>query len=318
MTVLGVDLGGTKLAAGLFTGTGDLVSGKTVPLGNRSGKAVSGLISELIEKMLRTQTVFPNPPSAIGIAVPGIRQASTGTVWAPNIPGWEDFPLAEEVKAASGSIPLLMDSDRACSILGEQWQGNAKGCENAVFLAVGTGIGAGILAGGQILRGAMDIAGAAGWMALDQPFAGKYTRCGCLEYHASGEGIARITLEFLLRESLYQGELKSLPAEKITAKEVFTACKNKDPLGRKVMAHCIRYWGMAAANIVSLLNPEKIIFGGGVFGPALEFLPAIREEAEKWAQPVSIRNTRFEGSALGTDAVLYGAAYLALKNISDD
>ncbi|HRN57376.1 MAG TPA: ROK family protein, partial [Agriterribacter sp.] len=95
---------------------------------------------------------------------------------------------------------------------------------------------------------------------------------------------------------------------------VFDAYNAGDQVAVKVMRDCVQYWGMASANLVSLFNPEKIIFGGGVFGPALRFLPGIMEEARRWAQPVSIEHTRFEPSALGNEACLYGAAFLALKN----
>jgi glucokinase len=80
------------------------------------------------------------------------------------------------------------------------------------------------------------------------------------------------------------------------------------------MNNAVEYWGMAVANLVSLFNPEKIIFGGGVFGPALKFLDAIYDEAKKWGQPISIRHVQLQGSALGNDAGLYGAGYLALKD----
>src|SRR5690606_7336356 len=115
----------------------------------------------------------------------------SGTVWAPNIPGWEDYPLKAELEAVLNRIPVSIDSDRACYILGEYWKGAAQNCEDAIFLAVGTGIGAGILADGRILRGAGDIAGAIGWMALDHPYQEKYIPCGCFEYQASGDGVAR-------------------------------------------------------------------------------------------------------------------------------
>ena len=87
-----------------------------------------------------------------------------------------------------------------------------------------------------------------------------------------------------------------------------------DKLAIAVINNAIEYWGMAVANLVSLFNPEKIIFGGGVFGPALKFLDAIYDEAKKWAQPISMQQVKLEGAALGNEAGLYGAAYLALKD----
>jgi glucokinase len=180
---------------------------------------------------------------------------------------------------------------------------------------VGTGIGAGILINGNVLRGAHDIAGAIGWMALKKPFNNEYIHCGCFEHYASGEGIAKTARRFLKETIGYAGELKNKPLAEINSHDVFTAYENNDPLAIKVIEMCIEFWGMAAANLVSLFNPEKIIFGGGVFGAAIPLIPAIKTEAAKWAQPLSIKQVSFESSALGSDAGVYGAGYLALKNI---
>jgi glucokinase len=221
----------------------------------------------------------------------------------------------EEVSRVTAEIPLVIDSDRACYILGEVWMGNAKGCKNAVFLAVGTGIGAGILVNGEVMRGSNDIAGAIGWMALSRPFNDKYIECGCFEYHASGEGIARVLRDRLKENTLYSGILRDRDPETIKAGDLFYAWEKGDPLAAEVIEQCVGFWGMAVANIISLFNPEKIIMGGGVFGPAKKLLPAIMEEASRWAQPVSITQVTLEVSRLEGDAGVYGAGYLALKNL---
>lgn len=312
MALLGIDLGGTKLALGFFNNDGKLLHKETVALNNRKGKEVGELI---IKSFLQIKNSQEEEINSIGISVPGIYHIKTGTVWAPNIQGWDDYPLYDEIKKASEKIPVTIDSDRACYILGEAWQGNAKKCNDAIFLAVGTGIGAGILINGNVLRGSNDIAGAIGWMALDKPFKNEYISCGCFEHYASGEGIVKTARSFLQQTKDYTGELKNKAIDTITSYDVFTAYKNNDVLAKKVMQSCIEFWGMAAANLVSLFNPEKIIFGGGVFGPAIQFIPAIKKEAEKWAQPVSIQHVSFEASALAGDAGIYGAGYLALRNI---
>jgi glucokinase len=216
------------------------------------------------------------------------------------------------------SVPVTIDSDRAAHILGELWVGSAKGCNNAIYLAVGTGIGAGILIDGKILRGANDIAGAIGWLALQQPFEEKYVSCGCFEYHASGEGIAKVAREILSKTKGYEGLLSQKERGSITAHDVFAAYEQNDVLANDVFRTCVRFWGMAIANLVSLFNPEKIILGGGVFGPAVKFIPDIVEEATKWAQPISMKQTSIEASSLGGDAGLYGAGLLAWKKIKDN
>jgi glucokinase len=312
MTLLGIDLGGTKLALALFNEAGKILYKENIPLENRKGKEVCELIANCFIE-LRDSKIHGGINS-IGISVPGIYRIKTGTVWAPNIPEWDDYPLLKEIKNICGEIPVTIDSDRACYILGESWHGNARQCKDAIFLAVGTGIGAGILVNGNVLRGAHDIAGAIGWMALKKPFNDEYIQCGCFEHYTSGEGIAKIAGKFLDETKDYSGELKNKPLAEITSHDVFAAYENNDPLAIKVIQMCIEFWGMAAANLVSLFNPEKIIFGGGVFGPAIPLISAIKTEATKWAQPISIKQVSFESSALGSDAGVYGAGYLALKN----
>lgn len=309
MALLGIDLGGTKLMTAVFNETGEILHKETIALERRKGSEVGSLI---ISQIIKYKNSTDYPVQSIGICVPGIYHIKTGNVWAPNIPDWGDYPLLGEIKEVSGEIPVTIDSDRACYILGELWKGNARGCLDAIYLSVGTGIGAGILVNGNVLRGSNDIAGAIGWMALTRPFNDEYIHCGCFETYASGEGIAKQARKLLKDNGTYEGSLKNVM--KLTSQDIFAAYEDKDHLAVKVIEECIEFWGMAAANLVSLFNPEKIIFGGGVFGPAIKLIPAIETEAAKWAQPISIKQVSFESSALGNDAGVYGAGFLALKN----
>jgi glucokinase len=313
MSVLGIDLGGTKVAAALFTEDGELVRKEFANLDHRQGLEVGELIKGLVAKFLNASD--GKEIRAVGACVPGISRSKTGTVWAPNIPGWDDYPLLKELKDVCGSVPVSIDSDRACYILGENWKGNARGCKDAIYLSVGTGIGAGILVNGSILRGAHDIAGAIGWMALDRPFKEKYTSCGCFEYHASGEGIAKVCRDLLEKTTEYTGILSYKNLTEITAADVFSAYEQGDGIAKEVMRQCIGFWGMAVANLISLFNPEKIIMGGGVFGPGEQFIADIKAEADRWAQPISARQVSLEKSGMGGDAGVYGAGFLALQNV---
>jgi glucokinase len=316
MALLGIDLGGTKLAGAVFTEDGSLLFKESIPLEGRYGPAVGKLLTDRISVLVKEADRIGSAIDSIGISVPGISNFKKGTVWAPNIRGWEEYPLLTEVREISGEIPVIIDSDRACCILGEVWRGNARGCKDAVFLAVGTGIGAGILINGEVLRGSHDIAGAIGWMALDRPFEDKYIECGCFEYHASGEGIGKVTRDLLRSNKSYSGILRTKNPEDINAHDLFSTYETGDSIASEVVGQCIEFWGMAVANIVSLFNPEKIIFGGGVFGPATKLLPAIREEASRWAQPISITQVTLGISALGGDAGVYGSGYLASRNLN--
>ncbi len=317
MSISGIDLGATKVTFAIFSKEGIITSKETILLEQRTGKKVGSLIAERIKYLLESPETQGDKINSIGISVPGISYPETGTVWAPNITGWNDYPLLQEIKNVAGDIPVTIDSDRACYILGEFWQGNARGCRDVVFLSVGTGIGAGILVNGEVLRGSNEIAGAIGWMALNKPFNDRYISCGCFEYHASGEGIAKIAREFLSLDNNYTGKLRNKPAAELTSYDVFGAYDYGDIVATRVVEQCIEYWGMAVANIISLFNPEKIILGGGIFGPARKFIPEIRKEAEKWAQPISIKQVSIEESALSGDAGVYGAGYLALKKLID-
>lgn len=316
MAVIGLDLGGTKLSGAVFDIHGELLTSDTKLLQHRKGKGVGELIRTMIAELMNASGKKGSSITAIGVSVPGISHVREATVWAPNIGGWESYPLHDEIASVMDdpNITIIIDSDRACSILGEVWKGAAVGCNNAVFLAVGTGIGAGIFSDGNVIRGAEDIAGAIGWLALNKPYDPKYRQTGNFEYHASGDGLVKVALEYLEEEKDYSGILRKVPADKISAQHLFLAYEQGDDIASRVMKQAIEYWGMAIANLVSLFNPEKIILGGGVFGPALQFLQQIIAEAAQWAQPVSIRSVSIEGSVLQNDAALYGAAYLALNN----
>jgi glucokinase len=308
MPVAGVDLGGTKLAAAAFADDGEIVFRESVPLDGRTGGAVGSLIAERIRRLIDSHGC-----ESAGVCVPGLYRSATGTVWAPNISGWDDYPLLEELRAVVGaSRQVTIDSDRAAYILGETWRGAARGARDAIFIAVGTGIGAGILAGGKVIRGTGDVAGAIGWMALDRPFAPRFVQHGCFEDQASGPGLVRVARDLMAADTEYAGTLLHL--EHLSGEDIFTAHAQGDPIAGRTIDNAIELWGMAAANLVSLFNPEMIVFGGGIFGPAAKFLDRIRVEARRWAQPIAIEQVRFVASELGPDAGLYGAGRLALSS----
>lgn len=306
MPVAGIDLGGTKLAVAAFADDGAMFHRESVPLSGRTGGDVGSLIAAQIRNLIARYNC-----DAAGVCVPGLYRSARGTVWAPNIPGWDDYPLLEELTAAVGNDRrVVIDSDRAAYILGETWRGAARGSKDAIFLAVGTGIGAGILSGGRVIRGHGDVAGATGWLALDRPFSPRFVQHGCFEDQASGPGLVRVARDLMADDTGYAGAL--LTKDNIDGGDIFNAYEDGDTIAVKTLDNAIELWGMASANLVSLFNPEMIVFGGGIFGPAVQFLDRIRAEAKRWAQPIAIEQVRFVASELGTDAGLYGAGRLAL------
>ncbi|MBO9633459.1 MAG: ROK family protein [Chitinophagaceae bacterium] len=313
MSLLGIDLGGTKLATAVFSEGAELLGKESLPLEKRHGAAVGALLTAQVSKLVQQQQQLGDPVAAIGVCIPGISNRKEGTVCAPNIPGWENYPLAAEIKAVAPGIPVAIDSDRTCYIMGEAWKGAAQGCTDAIFIGVGTGIGAGILADGHFLRGHNDTAGAVGWMAMQKPWHPKYRQCGHFETMASGDGIAKVARELLEADPSYNGVLGKDNNGYPDAAAVFAAFQQEDPLAKQVISQCVEWWGMAVANLVSIFNPEKIIMGGGVFGPAIPLIPAIYEEAAKWAQPLSIQRVEVVPSQLGPVAGCWGAGLLALQ-----
>jgi len=310
MAFIGIDLGGTKLAAAAFTAGGELLHRETTPLADRRGEAVGALIVERIRSI-----ADGHPLEGAGVCVPGLYRSARGTVWAPNISGWDDYPLRDELRSALGAqTALTIDSDRAAYILGESWRGAAAGARDAIFLAVGTGIGAGILTDGRVLRGHGDVAGAIGWLALDRPYASRYQQHGCFEDQASGPGLVRVAGDLMETDSSYIGELRR---DDLDAGHIFAAYERHDAIASQVIDNAIELWGMAAANLVSLFNPEIIVFGGGIFGPASGLIERIRSEARRWAQPIAIEHARFVASMLGGDAGLFGAGRLAMLGQGD-
>lgn len=302
----GIDLGGTKLAAAAFSSDGEMTHRESVPLAKRTGGDVGALIVEVAQRLAGDHGC-----EATGVCVPGLYRSASGTVWAPNIPEWDDYPLLSELRGAlPHSHGVTIDSDRAAYILGETWRGAAHGARDAIFIAVGTGIGAGILVDGQIVRGRGDVAGAIGWMALDRPHKDRFRQHGCFEDQASGPGLVRVARDLLSNDSAYAGPLK--PATDFAAAEIFEAYDEGDSIAEFVLDNAIELWGMTAANLVSIFNPEIIVFGGGIFGPAARFLERIQIEARKWAQPIAIEQVKFVASTLGPDAGLFGAGRLAM------
>jgi glucokinase len=308
VSIAGIDLGGTKLAAAAFSDVGELLHSESIPLAGRTGNEVGILIAEQIAKLRANHGC-----RASGVCGPGIYRAEKGTVWAPNIPGWDDYPLLDELRSAAGpSYHITIASDRAAYILGETWRGAASGASDAIFLAVGTGIGAGILSTGKIITGHGDVAGAIGWLALDRPFASRFVQHGCFEDQASGPGLVRVARDLMASDPTYDGVL--LRNQELTAADIFAAHDANDPIAGKVIENAIELWGMASANLVSLFNPRLIVFGGGIFGPAAKFIDRIRAEARRWAQPIAMEQAEFVVSKLGAQAGLYGAGRLAMMH----
>lgn len=315
---IGVDVGGTKVSSALFDRDGNLLSRNKVPLDRRGEEAAAGQVLRIILELEASALKLKGKVMGAGVCVPGIAYQRTGLVWAPNIPGWDHFPLRERI-LDGWKLPLLIDSDRSACVLGEQWCGAARGLKDVVFLAVGTGIGAGILSGGRVVRGFDDIAGAVGWFGLNPAFKKEYAEMGCFEAEASGNSVGRKA-----RQALQAGapsemiRLAGGTIDNVTAETVASAAQIRDSLALKIIEETAAYLAMGVANIVSILNPEMIVLGGGLFQAGQLLLEPVRREFVRWAQPLAARSVRLELSSLGEDAGLYGAGRLAWQSLKGE
>ena len=308
---IGIDVGGTKISAALFTPEGEMSSRIKNPIDTSNPEQTLFQIVRMIRDLESHAEKEKALVAAIGIAIPGIVYQNTGKVWALNIPGWEDYPIKDKIQKEI-TLPIILDSDRISYVLGEQWCGIAKGLKDVVFLAVGTGIGAGIMVDGFLCRGSEDIAGAVGWFALDPIFREEYAEMGCFEAEASGSAVARKAIQLIKGgESSLLFELVNGNLEEITAKSVVEAARKSDVIATKIIDSTVKYLAMGIANIVSILNPQMIVLGGGLFQAGDLLLDPIRKEFRRWAQPIAAKSVRIELSALGEDAGLYGAGKLA-------
>jgi glucokinase len=289
------DLGGTKIAAARVDDTGRITHRLRAPTPPAGGTAVVEAIARLLGQLPAKDAC------AVGVDVPGLAHPS-GVVWAPNIPGWEQMPLARML-AERMQLRVVVESDRNAFVTGEAWKGAAKGCRDVVFLMIGTGIGAGIVSGGRLIRGHGELSGCTGWMAVCDRYRGGYESVGCLEFHAAGPGIARAA-----------GRLFSEP---VTAREVVKLARAGDARAQRVLAGAGHYLGLALANLVDILNPEIIVIGGGVAAAGNLLFDPARRTMLQWAQPLAVKQVRIAPSRLGERAGVLGAARLCFDQFQD-
>lgn len=286
------DLGGTKIAVARVSATGTISHRQEAPTPQEGGKAVVDALIALLQRLPAIGVC------AIGVDVPGLARPD-GTVWAPNLPGWTKWPLRRQLARHFGR-PVVVESDRNAFVVGEAWKGAAQGSQDAVYLIVGTGIGAGILSGGRLLRGHQELAGAVGWMATREVYQPEFAGVGCLESFLAGPGLAREASRHLGRP--------------LDTRELVRLGRAGDPLARQLWEEAGRRLGIALANLTDILNPEVIVVGGGVSRAGSLLLAPARRALRQWGQPLAARHVRVVGSRLGADAGLLGIARLAFDS----
>ncbi|MCD6345155.1 MAG: ROK family protein [Anaerolineae bacterium] len=311
---IAVDLGGTQIRAARYTVDGVLEARVSMPTSAQEGVvAVSQRIKSVIRQVWPPEILV----MGIGIGLPGILDYKRGIVLkSPNLPGWMDVPLRDKLLDAF-HVPVFMGNDMHLAALAEHRFGAGHGVSNMVYLAIGAGIGGGMILNDTLFTGGHGMGAEIGRMTLDMQ--GPRCRCGrrgCLEMLASGTAIARRARERLERgddsllRALVDGDLSQ-----ITAQEVGIAAQQGDALAQAVFTEAGRYIGMALVNLMYLLNPDLFVLGGGVLRAGDVLLSQIQETVADLAPDIYREQTRIVPAALWEDVGLWGALALVLMEL---
>jgi len=322
--VLALDFGGTKLSAGVLA-TDPVIAWEKIeriPTGPNAQRSLERMLDLTID-LLGGRT-----PAAVGVSFGGPVDFHSGTVLrCYQIPGWDNFPLRDRLQAVFNA-PAILENDANAAAFGEWAYGAGRGCQSLYYITISTGIGGGWVLDGQIFRGANGLAGEIGHLTVkpDGPLC-TCGRRGCLEALASGPAIAHVASRRLFAESITESLLPSLaglnlsganpldsdpPA--ITAEQVALAAESGDRLAYEVLGDAARYLGQAIAAVILLLNPQRVVLGGGVAKSGEVFWHTLRHAASSQVLPGMA--VQIFPASLGDDAPLWGAAALAQNLIT--
>ena len=307
--VFGIDLGGTTVKLGLLSVDGVLQEKWEIPTCTENGgeKILPDIAASVKEKMAALHITAEQVLGA-GLGVPGAVLEDRYVKPCVNLNGWGG-DVAGMLSELCG-FPVKAVNDANAAALGEMWRGGGEGCDNVVFVTLGTGVGGGIIVDGKLLSGVHGAAGELGHIKVN-PHETECCGCGkkgCLEQYASATGIVR-EANRLLKASDAPSALRNL--EKVTAKDVFDYAKQGDAMAKDVVAFFGETLGRALSIVSCVCDPEVFVIGGGVSAAGQVIIDVVAESFVRNAFPAS-EGTRFTLAKLGNDAGVYGAARLIL------
>ncbi len=313
---LGLDVGGTKLAAGVADAEGRLLARDEMPAGARDGpEAVIERLVGLSGRVMDASGVARSGIVATGVGCGGPLDPVAGIVREPpNLPGWHDVPLLARLREGLphplGERPLYLENDANAAALGEHRYGAGRGVDHLVYLTISTGIGGGIIADGRLVRGENGNAAEIGHMSVAHD--GWPCPCGsrgCLEAFCSGTNIAaRARSRLLAGEASRLGEMWPTT---VTARDVAEAARAGDPLAVRVWEDTTAVLGAGVANVINLMNPRLVILGGGVTRAGEQLLSPVRRIALERAFPYLASVADVVLAQLGPDTGVVGAVAVA-------
>ncbi len=317
---VGVDLGGTTVAVGLLDDRGHILEQAEAPTFAHQGHdAVIDRIARLIQRVIEGAGVSLEEVGGIGIGVPGMLDMERGlTLFLPNLPGtWPKVPLAPRIEQAVG-LPTFLLNDVRSITLGEKTYGAGREVDNMVCLAIGTGIGGGVVVGGKLLLGLDGTAGEVGHQVIDPygPRCGCGNR-GCLEAFASGPAIASMGVRAVKQGLTTRiGELCNYDLNAITPKLIAQAALEGDAVAKEIYELAGFYIGIGVANLITILSPQMVVIGGGVAQAGELLLAPIRETARQRVHVTPFEKVQIVRAELGTDAGMIGAAVWAQQQLA--
>jgi glucokinase len=315
---VGVDIGGTKVAAGVVDAYGKILAHTRAPM-NCHASAEEGLASVLaaIESLFTQDAPNRAKIQCIGICAPGPLDPRTGVIInPPNVPCWRDFPLADEV-AKRYSAHVKVDNDANAGGLAEQLWGAGRGYRNVFFATIGTGIGTGIVLDGKIFHGRTGAAAEGGHVSID--FNGPVCNCGkkgCIEVLASGTAIARRARERLGQSPELGSQILALAGGEpsaVRSEMVGKAAQAGDPLAKEILGQTLEYLAIWLGNTVDLLEPEVIILGGGAAAMLRPYFGEIQKRMKKWCINSRYLEIPLVPAHYGENAGIAGGAALCLS-----
>ncbi|MFH6701634.1 ROK family glucokinase [Streptococcus suis] len=315
--IIGIDLGGTSVKLAILSTEGEIQekwSIKTNILDD--GSHIVPDIIDSIKHRFETHGLTKDDFLGVGMGSPGVVDSEAGTVIGAYNLNWKTLQLVKEQFESALGLPFFIDNDANVAALGEQWVGAGNNNPNVVFMTLGTGVGGGVIAAGNLIRGVKGAGGELGHITVDfdEPFACTCGKKGCLETVASATGIVNLSRRYA---DQYAGDAKLKQmiddGQDVTAKDVFDLAKEGDDLALIVYRHFSEYLGVACANIAAVLNPAYIVLGGGVSAAGDFLLDGVRKVFAENSFPQIKESTQIVLATRGNDAGVLGAASLVLK-----
>ena len=305
----GIDLGGTTVKIAYFDENGTMLENWEIPtVTANGGKQILPDIAASIRQFMDAHNIADTAILGLGIGVPGPVSGKGVVNKCINL-GWGVFNIADELSALTG-FPVKAGNDANVAALGEFWKGGGQGCENMVFVTLGTGVGGGIVVDGQLLHGSHGSGAEIGHMVLNKHETvacncGKY---GCVEQYCSATGIST-----LAKRRLAKDEAPSVlrEVEAITAKAIFDAAKAGDAVAQEILDQYFDYMGEFLGTLCSGVDPEVVVLGGGVSKAGAVLLEGVEKAFHKYVFHAA-SGAQFALASLGNDAGAYGAFKLAL------